>query len=183
MPKKPQILRTKIIAKSRIFSIEQLDLRFSNGEERTFERLRGHARGAVMIVPMLDEETVLLIREYAAGTDAYELGFPKGLLEDNEDLYTAADREMQEEIGYGAKQFDTLKTMTISPGYWGASMHILLARDLYESKLEGDEPEEIEVVPWRLSQFDELLAQDDFREARSIAALFLLRERLRQGNI
>jgi len=47
--------------------------------QRNYERLaRGRSNGAVLIVPLLDDETVLLIREYSAGVHRYELGLPKG---------------------------------------------------------------------------------------------------------
>ncbi len=58
--------------------------------------------------------------------------------------------------------------------------HIVLATDLYPNRLQGDEPEEIEVVPWKLSEIDTLLQAADFTEARSIAALFLTRRHLLQ---
>ncbi|MGZ8227825.1 MAG: ADP compounds hydrolase NudE, partial [Methylococcaceae bacterium] len=68
MAEKPTILNKTTVAKSRLFRIESLDIRFSNGEQRNYERLaRGNSGGAVLIVPMLDVETVLLIREYSAG--------------------------------------------------------------------------------------------------------------------
>ncbi len=65
------------------FRVEQLQLRFSNGVERTYERLRGKAGGlgAVMIVAMTDAEHVVLVEEYCAGSDAYELSLPKGLID------------------------------------------------------------------------------------------------------
>ena len=47
---KPQILDQKLVAESRLFKIEQLDLQFSNGEKRTYERMKGGSRGAVMVV-------------------------------------------------------------------------------------------------------------------------------------
>jgi ADP-ribose diphosphatase len=54
----------------------------------------------------------------------------------------------------------------------------VLARDLYPDPLPGDEPEPIEVVPWSLDRVDELLGRDDFTEARSIVALYRVRDRL-----
>ena len=54
-----------------------------------------------------------------------------------------------------------------------------MARELYPSRAQGDEPEPIEVVPWSFSRLDELLARDDVTEARTIAALFLAREFLK----
>ena len=68
--------------------------------------------------------------------------------------------------------------MTVAPGYLSHTTHIVLARELYPSRLAGDEPEPIEVVPWRLEELDGLLADPDFTEARSIAALFLVRRHL-----
>jgi ADP-ribose diphosphatase len=129
-----------------------------------------------LVVPLLDSETALLIREYAAGTHNYELAFPKGHIEEGEDMLEAANREIQEEVGYGANKLEHIHSFSIAPGYLSHHTHIVLASDLYENKIPGDEPEEIEVVPWKLKDLDKLLRQDDFTEARSIAAIFLVRE-------
>ena len=56
MIKKPEILETKIVGKGRFIEVEDIYLRFSNGNERVFERLKGRLSGAVMIAPMLDED-------------------------------------------------------------------------------------------------------------------------------
>ena len=176
---KPKIYHTQIIAKSRLFYIEEVHLRFSNGNETCFERLKSHSRGAVLIVPMLDEDTVLLIREYAAGVDRYELLLPKGKVDEGESFKQAANRELMEEVGYGAKKIHHLTSMTVAPAYLGHTTQIMLAQDLYPQKEEGDEPEPIEVIPWSLSRLNELVARDDYTEARSIAALFMAREYLR----
>jgi len=175
MPTKPDILQTKLIAKTQCFSIEQLHLRFANGEERIFERLRGVLR-AVMMVPLLDDNTVLLIREYGAGIQDYCIGLPKGAVHADEELLVAANRELKEEVGYGARELKIIKTFSLSPAYMSRSMHLVLCRDLYEERLPGDEPEPIEVIPWQLDRLDELVARDDFHEARSIAALYMIRE-------
>ncbi|EWH10033.1 adenosine nucleotide hydrolase NudE [Catenovulum agarivorans DS-2] len=174
----PQILDSEVVAQSRLFRIETLQLKFSNGEEREYERLRGNRKGngAVMMVPMLDDETFILVREYAAGTHDYQLGFPKGLIDQGETPEQAADRELQEEIGMGCQQTIALKSLTMAPGYFRSSMHILLAKSLYPQKLEGDEPEPLDIVPWSVHNIDELLAREDFTEARSVAALFLARK-------
>jgi ADP-ribose diphosphatase len=177
MSRKPQILSTKTIAQSRLFAIEEVHLRFENGIERVFERLKGRLTGSVMIVPMLDKDTVLLVREYGVGVDNYFLSLPKGIVEPGEDLFAAANRELMEEVGYGAKKFTLLKPLGSAPGYLsGRGMQLILAQELYPQKLQGDEPEEIEVVSWKLSELKELLKRDDFNEARSIAALFIIRE-------
>ena len=176
MHKKPTLTDSRIIAQTRMFKVEELDLTFSNGQTAQYERLVASYNGAVLIIPMLDDETVLLIREYAAGVDRYELALPKGKIENNEELLAAANREIMEEVGYGSAKLTHITSYSVAPGYLSHVTHIVLAEQLYEHRLEGDEPEEIEVVPWKLDQLDELFSQDECSEARSIAALYRVRD-------
>jgi len=182
MPNKPVIRSRRLINDTGIFRIEEMDLAFANGETRVYQRLLGSSRGAVMVVPLLDEETVLLIREYSAGMDRYELGFAKGRIEPEEDPLDAANREMQEEVGYTAGQLDLIRSVTVAPGYLLHTTHIILARNLSPRRLPGDEPEPIEVIPWNLNELDSLLLRDDFTESRSITAFYLTRELLAREN-
>jgi ADP-ribose diphosphatase len=76
MPTPPEILATRAARDSRFLRVEEVDLAFSNGARRTFERLTASGMGAVFIVPMQDRDTVLLVREYGAGVGRYELGVP-----------------------------------------------------------------------------------------------------------
>lgn len=175
---KPQILTSRTVASSRIFEIEALELQFSNGTTVEFERLRSRSHGAVLVVPMLDDDTVLLIREYAAGLHRYELALPKGRVEAGEDLLAAANRELMEEVGHGARQLRHLNRLTLAPGYFSHVTDIILAQELYPQQQPGDEPEPIEVVPWSLHRLDELMQREDVSEARSIAALYMVRDLL-----
>ncbi len=175
---KPQITSRRIIARTRMFSIERVGLRFDNGAEVEYERLFSRGIGAVMIIPLLQGDTLLLVREYAAGLDRYELAFPKGLIEEGESLESAAERELKEEVGFGFRRLTKLKTVSLAPGYANFETHIVLAEDLYPERIPGDEPEAIERVPWKLEDCAALLAQEDFVEARSIAAVYLLQSHL-----
>ncbi len=177
--KKPEILGSEIVAQSRLFIIEQVNLKFSNQVERQYERMKGNNRGAVMVVPVLNGDTLLLGREYAAGTHTYELGFVKGLNDPGEEAHEAANRELQEEIGFGAKKLTHLMELSLAPGYFASKMQVFIAEDLYESVLEGDEPEPIEMVPWPLDNWQSLLEQEDFSESRSVSALFLAQKYLK----
>ncbi|MEZ8743322.1 ADP compounds hydrolase NudE [Vibrio sp. 10N.261.49.A5] len=170
---KPEILAQQTVAQSKLFSIESLDLRFSNGEERTYERMKPSGRNAVMMVPITEQGDILLVREYAAGTERYELGFPKGLIDPGEQPNEAAVRELKEEIGFGANKLTPLKEVILAPSYFSSKMTLFIAEELYTEKLEGDEPEPLDIVRWPLAQAEELLTHLDFCEARSITALLL----------
>jgi len=180
MTKKPTILNQKTIATTQLFHIETLEIQFNNGEIRNYERLsRSTNSGAVLIVPMLDNETVLLIKEYSAGVDRYEIGLPKGKVDLNESFLEAANRELKEEIGFGSRKLHHLSSLSLAPSYLQHTTEIIIAQDLYLEKLTGDEPEELEVIPWNINKINELLVTEICTEARSIAALFMTLEYLK----
>lgn len=173
--KKPKILKVETVARSRLFNVESISLEFSNGERRIYERMRPSGHEAVMIVPIVDDEMVL-IREYAVGIEQYELGFPKGLIDPGETVFDAANRELMEEVGFGARQMDLLATLTMAPSYFSSRMNIVVARGLYPQTRVGDEPEPLIQVRWPLADLMALLQEPDFREARNVSALFLTRD-------
>lgn len=162
------------------FQVERLDLEFSNGARRHFERMKARGRGAVIIAAMQDPDTVLLVREYAAGPHRYELGLPKGRIDRGETPEQAGERELKEEAGFGARRLTVLRALTLAPTYMNHQTWLVLAEDLYPERLPGDEPEELEVVPWRFDRLHELMLREDCSEGRSLAALFIVREYLRQ---
>lgn len=158
------------------FRVETLELEFSNGVRRTYERLISRGVGAVIIVAMPDPETVLLVREYACGVHRYEVGLPKGRLEPGESHIEGANRELQEEVGFAARDLRVIGQLTLAPGYMMHTTQVVLARDLYPSTLPGDEPEPLEVIHWPIANLLELVQRDDCTEGRSIAALYMARD-------
>ena len=178
MSEKPEILHQSIVSKSRLFTVEAIDYRFSNGVERQYERLVPGGSGAVMMVAMLDDKHVALIREFGGGIEEYTLTLPKGAVDLGETLVEAANRELQEEIGFAARKITFLKNMSLSPSYIKGGIDVFLAQDLYLSQLEGDEPEPLELVKWPIDNLHELVMRDDCTEGRAIAALYLAREHL-----
>ena len=145
MPKLPQIHKIKRISPSKLFNIEQLSLEFSNGEKRLYERLVPGDVGAVIVVPIIDSKNILLIREYAAGIHAYEVGLPKGGLEPEESIFDAANRELKEEVGYGAKDLSIMTTLSGAPGYVQSDMTVVLAKELYEQKCNILTPQTVQI--------------------------------------
>ena len=167
---KPTILNVETVAKSRLFNVESVDLEFSNGVRRVYERMRPSSREAVMIVPIVDDH-LILIREYAVGTESYELGFSKGLIDPGETVFEAANRELKEEVGFGANELSFLKKLSMAPSYFSSKMNIVVAEPLPQ-------------VRWPLAHLMDLLEDPDFNEARNVSALFLVREWLKgQGRL
>lgn len=177
MPIPPKILKREEVCRSRLFRVEALTLEFSNGVRRDYERLMG-SHPAVIVAPIIDGDKILLVREYGAGVERYELALPKGKVDEGESFEEAANRELQEEAGYGAKRLTLLKCMTQSPSYMAHSTQIVLAEDLYPNRLEGDEPEPMEVETFSIKDMDTLIERGDVTEARTVAALYMVRARM-----
>lgn len=164
----------KVIFKTKLFTIKDIDLEFSSGKKVTYQIIdKGHT---ALIVPITSDRQLILVKEYFPAIDEYQLGIPKGRIDEGHDDLTTANKELQEEIGYKAGKLDKLGVLTISPGYITQRTHLYLARDLKESKLEGDEEEQLEVIKVPFDSFEELIDQGKLTEARIIAALYLARK-------
>ncbi len=176
MTKLPYIKSVEAIAKSRLFNIEKIELIFSNSKHEYYEKLSGQRTEGVMVVPLTEDQTVLLIREYSVGLERYELGFVKGGLEKDELVEDAANREMREEVGYAAEEFILLKKVSVWPNYSSFETSIFVASCLYRDPLIGDEPEEIEILEWPVKNLEALRSRKDFTDARSLLATYLIQD-------
>jgi len=177
MPEKPLVQGVKTIAQTRLFRIEAVDLAFSNGAHRQYERINNDTAGMVSVIPIHDE-SLILVREYAVGSDAYELGFVKGRIDPGETPLEAGNRELQEEIGFGANTIKLVRKTRVTPHYTTAVGYILLAEDLYVQSAEGDEPEDLQQVHWPLADIAGLLEHPDINDVRTLHALYWLRDYL-----
>ncbi len=177
---KPQVLGTSIIAKSKFFKVEAVDLLFSNGVKATYERLNG-GNGAVMVIPF-DGQNFILSKEYCVGTENYELGFVKGKIDDGETPEQSALRELGEEIGWGAKKITHLRTVNFAPGFMSLKLHLFLAEDLFVNKLtSGDEPEEISTQKFSKEEALDLVENENspLSDARCVMGLHLALQRIK----
>jgi ADP-ribose diphosphatase len=176
----PTILRTTTRTHTRFFTIESIELLFRDGSVREFERIASRPQPAtVVIVALTEAQEVLLVREYAAGVGRYEWALPSGGIDPHESLYGAAARELMEETGYCAREFETICSLALAPSILAYQAEVVLARGLYPCSAKGDEPEKVECAAWPLDRAHELSAQAALCDARTLAALFMVREYLK----
>ncbi len=180
LAQKPKIINHNKRKVSLYFTVEQLDLEFSNHEKRTYERLSG-GNGAILAVPF-DGTHFFMTSEYACGFERYELGFVKGKIDLGENPIDACNRELQEEIGYSAQKIELLKNeMTVAPGMLSLKMHTFLCTNLIKHQIfSGDEPEPIQIIRVTPQEALDLVFDKDsvLTESRSIACLTLALRRL-----
>jgi ADP-ribose diphosphatase len=140
-----------------------------------------HAQNDAVIVPLLDQDTVLLAIEPSEAFGEPTIVLPGGIIEAEEGPEEAALRELQEEIGYTAAHLDFLGELRPWSKYLAAQSFVYLARGLTPSKLEGDEAYPILIERVSLQHFEHLVVQGRLQDARVVAALALARHFLQEG--
>ncbi len=127
--------------------------------------------GAVVVLPFLDERTILLIRtrRYAVGDTLIEL--PAGTLEAGEEPINCAGRELLEETGYLAARLKPLSTFYPSPGILSERMYAFAAYDLERGATAPEEGEDIEVMPTPFDDAIEMIGAGDIKDGKTIATL------------
>lgn len=160
----------KTIYKGKIVELELRHVTVQNGNIASREVVL-HQPGVSIVAT--DDEFIYLVKQYRSGIEKEILEIPAGLLEENEDPVLAASRELQEEIGYNAKNFKLLTKFYPSPGFCNEVTYIYLATDLYSSKLQEDEDEFIEVVKLPISDINNFLKTSDYIDAKTALGLSL----------
>ena len=168
----PKILNQKSIFKSKLFNIKQADIEF-NGTTMKYEIISGTGRGAVMVVPFIEND-IIFIKEYAAAIDDYMITFPKGKIDKGETIEEAANRELQEEVGYKSGEIKLIKKLYLAPGYIDHMTYVMVAKDLSVSSLSGDEPEELEVIRVHRDDVINFLDKNEIIDSRVHAALNII---------
>jgi 8-oxo-dGTP pyrophosphatase MutT (NUDIX family) len=170
------------IYKGHVISLASATFVAPDGEE--FQRDVVHHPGAVSVVPVHDDGTVTLVRQFRAPLDAELLEVPAGKRDvEGEDVAVTASRELAEEVGLVAGRLELLVEFYNSPGFCDEHSFIFLARDLTECAMQRDGVEEDAMVieHVRLEDVPSLIASREITDAKTIIGLMLTRERLARG--
>ncbi len=157
------------------FEINRIELPI--GLQSTFGLIR-HP-GASLAIPITNDGRVVILRQYRFAVERRILEFPAGTLEEGEDPLSSMKRELAEEAGYKASQWDALGQMLPCPGYSDEMIHLFLARDLEElvDRPKGDEDEDLEVLIMKTDELDKSITSgNEALDGKSITAWFLAKK-------
>jgi len=157
---KPGIIGKKIISEGNFVRFVRTVYTDSSGKLREWESFeRINCNGIVAIVPVTDDNNVLLIRQFRPPVNGYVVEFPAGLNDKGETLEAAARRELIEETGYSAKEMVFLTEGPMSSGASGEILTAFFARRLeFKGIGERDETEDIEVLKVPMDKLDDTLS-------------------------
>jgi ADP-ribose pyrophosphatase len=136
--------------------------------------------GAVVILPVLDADRVVLLRNhrFAIGETLWEV--PAGTVEPDEPLQSCAERELAEETGYVAAKWRSLGYLYASPGVLDEKLHLFIAEELTPGPSRPEPDEQLHPVTVRLDEAIRMCLAGEIKDAKTITSL-LLWERMR-GN-
>jgi len=166
----------KTIKSMRVFEGRLINVRVDTvqlPDGRTSTREVVEHKGAVCIVPMLDHEQVVMVRQYRQPVGKVLLELPAGTLDTNEDPVMCARRELMEEIGYYPKKLTPLFCSYLAPGYSTEMLHTFLAEDLEPAEEKRDIDEFIEVIIVNLKDAVQMIRDGEIIDAKSICGILL----------
>lgn len=162
-----------------VFAVEVM--RFTDADGRAVQRDVVRHPGAVLVLPLIDDETFLMIQNYRIAPDETLWEFPAGKLESEEDPRDAGARELEEETGYSADRITELGRFYTSPGFADELMHVYLATGLTEVGQRLDPGEQITTHRVPVDEAFDMATSGELRDGKSIAALLLYRDRMERG--
>lgn len=164
-------ISTRSVFSGRIIDVRVDTIRLPNGRETTREIVEHDP--SICVVPVDDDDNVLLVRQYRKPTESFLLEVPAGGIEEGEDPETATRRELQEEIGHTAAELVELAAFWLAPGWASEYMYAYLATGLTPATLDADEDEFIDVVRVPLADIPSQIASGAICDAKSVASLLL----------
>lgn len=161
-------LSTEVVYRGRVFEIRKD--RIAEGESEYEREVIAHP-GSGVIVPVFEDGTVALVRQYrhAAGKSLLEI--PAGSLDDGESPATGARRELEEEIGVTAENFEQIAAFYVSPGFLTEKMYVFLATGLKETSQSLDDDEIVEIERISFERAFEMIRSGEIEDAKTIVGL------------
>lgn len=134
-------------------------------------------------MPVTRSGQLVLVKQYRFATERYLLEFPAGTVEDHEDPLKTIAREIEEETGYRAHQWQSLGEFYIAPGYSDEIIHAYLATDLepLAAPPTQDEDEHIESVEFSIDDFERAIRSGQVVDAKTITSFYLALPYLHRG--
>ncbi len=171
-------LSSRTAYRGRLLVVKEDEVRLPNGGQARREYVQH--QGAVVVIPLLDPDTVLLEHQFRYPLHRHFLELPAGKIEPDEPPEQTARRELLEETGFVAREWSFLTTLHPCVGYSDERIELFLARDLVFEGHPGEDDEFIETVNMSLDHALEKIFSREITEAKTILGV-LWADRLRRG--
>lgn len=171
----PEVLESKEVFRGRVFDVSVDTVREG---EVTYVREVVHHPGSAVIVPVFDDGTLALVRQYRHAAVKYLLEIPAGSIDAPEAPEEGAARELEEELGCVAGRLEKLTEFFVSPGFVEEKMWLYLATELRETAQRLEEDELLEIVRVSFGRAQEMIEDGEIEDAKTIIGIMLAAKRL-----
>lgn len=162
----------------RLLRLEVDQVELPNGH-RSVREVARHP-GGVCVLPLFDDGTVSLVRQFRYPYKEVVAELPAGKLEPGEDPDLAVRRELSEETGYEAGQWVPMGVFYPSPGFTDEVLHLYFARDLTEGDAHPDDDEFLDTQRVPFHRLVDLVMSGQVRDGKTIALTLKVQEFLRR---
>jgi ADP-ribose pyrophosphatase len=166
----PETLNSKTIYEGKIFNISIDKIREGDIE---YEREIVVHKGSAVIIPVFEDKTVALVRQYRHAAARSLLEIPAGTLNTSEAPEIGAARELEEEIGVKAGKLEKLTEFYVSPGFLTEKMFVYLATGLTETQQNLEDDEILTIERHSFQRLYEMIKSGDIEDAKTISAVLL----------
>lgn len=171
----PEFLDSRKVFEGRVFGVTVDTVREG---EQTYVREVVHHPGSAVILPLFDDGTIALVRQYRHPAVKYLLELPAGTLKDKERPEDGTARELEEELGVVAGRLEKLSEFFISPGFLNEKMWLYLATELRETRQRLEDDEAIEIVRLPIDRALQMISDNEIEDAKTIIGLLLAAPRI-----
>ena len=169
MDKKEKCLKSNVIYKGKILTLNCDDVLCSNGEQAKREIV--HHRGGVTILAEVEGKIAFVKQfRYAYGEEVLEL--PAGKIEEGEKPLKSAERELTEETGLIAEKLVSFGEMYPSPGYTNEKIYMYVAEGLKQGEQHFDRDEVLDVIYLSVEEIDKLVKDNTIKDAKTLCLLY-----------
>ena len=173
-----KVNRTSILYRGRVFKLLRENVTLENGVTTDLD-LIAHP-GASAIVALSNENSILLLKQYRHALGDFIWEIPAGTLDRNEEPLACARRELVEETGFSAHDWEKLGEITPVPGYSNERIHVFLASRLESATQNLDKDEVLRVHEIALKEAMGMIDDGLIQDGKTIAGLFMATRRLKQ---
>jgi ADP-ribose pyrophosphatase len=166
----PEFLDSTKVFSGRVFDVTVDTVREG---DKTYVREVVHHRGSAVILPVFDDGTIALVKQYRHPAVKYLLELPAGTLNDKERPEEGAARELEEELGMAAGKLEKISEFFVSPGFCEEKMWLYLATDLRQTTQRLEDDEAIEIVRMPIDRALQMITDGEIEDAKTIIGLML----------
>ncbi len=167
-----RILASKTVLKTKLFTVDEVSVEFPNAIQATHHVVKRVP--AVYIFPLTPQYELYLVREDSYITQDTVLQAPAGFIENNENPLQAAKRELREETGIIAGQWEEFAKLELAKSSLDAKTHLFLAKDLEIGVAIPEETENIEIIKIPLAEAVKKVMSGEIRKASVVAGILML---------